>query len=185
MTSFADSWEYQELLGISKQHLDAVDRTRVRPDAIIGADNFNTLRVSTVFAAISIEAAINDYILIHCLFVETPYLQNVFGEITKSYLRSSVLQKLKLVTDHWPDEFPATLLQDVRRLFEIRNRVTHQTGRFTSAKEAADSRSRVDNSPLTNDEMQHMLQHYEIAHDFLSCFWLPGDRELDQPAKPH
>ena len=77
MTSFADSWEFQELLSISKQHRDAVDSSRVHPDAVVGIDNWNTLRVSTVFAAISIEAAFNDFILTHCLFVETPYLQEL------------------------------------------------------------------------------------------------------------
>ena len=39
------------------------------------------------------------------------------------------------------------------------------------------------NSPLSNDDMQHMLRHHEIASDFLSRFWLPGSRELEQPGR--
>ncbi len=184
MTSFADSWEFQELLAISKQARESVDSARVWPHAIAGIDNWNHLRVSTVFAAISIEAALNDYVLFHCLFVETPYLQSVFGEITKSFLRSSWQHKLKLVNEHWPDKFPSALLTDIRRLFEIRNAVTHQTGRFTPARSSPDSTSRINNNPPTNDDMQHMLRHHEIAHDFLSRFWVPGTREVGQPAKP-
>ena len=180
MPSFADSWEFQELLNISKQHRDAVDPSRVRPDAVIGTDNWNTLRVSTVFAAISIEAGFNDFILSHCLFVETPYLQEFFGTVTDRFLMASVHDKLKLVVEHWPVGFPDELLRDVRKLFEIRNRVTHQKGRFQSGDETADNRSVLRNDPLSNDEMQHMLRHHEIAHDFLSRFWLPGTRELEQ-----
>jgi hypothetical protein len=178
--SFVDSWQYQELLNISKQHRDAVDATRVHADAIIGIDNWNTLQVSTVFAAISIEAAVNDYILFHCLCLEMPYLQEVFGEITKNYLRGSVHQKLKLVTEHWPDEFPATLLQDVRELFRLRNWITHQTNEFLSANKTDDGKAVMQSRQLTNDEMQHMLRHYDIAYDFMSRFWLPGSRELNQ-----
>ena len=180
MDSFVDHWEYQELLNISKQHRDSVDSTRVRPNAVIGLDNWSRLRVSTVFAAIAIEAAFNDFILTHCLFVQTPYLQDFFGTMTKKYLRASVPDKLKLVTDHWSEAFPESLLKYVRRLFEIRNWVTHQTGRFRSANETDDGRSVLENHRLTNDEMQHMLRHHEIAHDFLSRFWLPGSRELEQ-----
>jgi hypothetical protein len=182
MASFVDSWEHKELLNISKQHRDAVDPNRVRADAVIGIDNWSTLKVSTVFAAIAIEAALNDYVLIHCLFLETPYLQDFFGDVTKNYLRASVQQKLKLVVDHWPDEFPTTLLQDVRELFRLRNWITHQTSVFLSVNETDDAKAVVQNRGLTNDEMQHMLRHYDIAYDFMSRFWLPGDRELNQPA---
>jgi hypothetical protein len=126
--SFAESWEYQELLGISKEARESVDPERVWPHAIVGADNFNHLRVSTVFAAISIEAALNDYILVHCLFVETSYLQSVFGEITTSFLWAPVRKKVAFLKEHWPDEIPPALLKDVEQLFKIRNQVTHQTG---------------------------------------------------------
>ena len=179
MTSFVDSWEYQALLNISKQHLDALDRTRVREDTIIGIDNYNTLMVSTVFAAISIEAALNNYILIHCLFLDKPYLQEVFGDITENYLRVPIHKKINLVRDHWPDGFPAKLLQDVREMFRIRNHITHQSGELLTANDADDGNAKMRNRPLTDDDMRHMLRHHDIAYDFLSCFWLPGTRELE------
>ena len=166
MTSFADSWELQELLRISKQHRDAVDSSRVFEGIVVGTDNWSTLRVSTVFAAISIEAALNDYILSHCLFVETPYLQSAFGEITKHYLRASVRDKIEFLTENWPDDFPAQLLTNVRRLFDIRNLITHRRGRFTPAKDSDDGKSRMSNRSITREDLWHMLDHYEIAHDF-------------------
>ncbi len=180
MPSFVDHLECRELLTISKQHLDAVDRNRVRPDGIIGIDNLNTLKVSTVFAAMSIEVAVNDYILIHCLFVDTPYLQDVFGEITTRYLRVPVSEKIDFLKHHWPDEFPEELLLDVRKLFAIRNRIAHQSSKFLPLRKG---KAVMKNRPLTNEEMRHMLRHYDLAHDFLSRFWLPGDRELRQSAR--
>ncbi|HUT09343.1 MAG TPA: hypothetical protein VMY42_02510 [Thermoguttaceae bacterium] len=179
MTSFVDSFEYQELLNISKEHLDALDRTRIREDAVIGVDNYNRLMVSTVFAAISIEAALNNYILIHCLFLDRPYLQGLFADITENYLRASIHTKLNLVRDHWPDGFSADILQDVRELFRIRNRITHQSGDLLTANDAQDGNAKMRNRPLTRNDMQHMLRHYDIAYDFLSRFWLPGSRELE------
>ncbi len=178
MTSFADSWEHKELLGIAKQHLDSVDRTRVSKEHVIGVDNHKTLMVATVFSAISIEAALNDYVLIHCNFLDVPYLQGVFGDISADYLRGSIQKKINLVRDHWPDEFPDNLLKDVRELFRIRNRIAHQSGTFVPSFESDDGNAMVRNRPLTSEEMQHMLRHYDIAHDFLGRFWLPGTREL-------
>jgi hypothetical protein len=183
MTSFADSWEYQELLNIAKEHLDSLDRSRVHSDAIIGVDNFSKMKVSAVFAAVAIEAALNDFVLIHCLFLEQPYLQGVLGDITENFLRASVHQKINLVRDHWPDEFPTDLLKDVRELFRIRNRITHQTHEFQTGNYATNGQAVMKNCPLTNDEMQHMLRHYDIARDFLSRFWLPGNREFSQPLR--
>ncbi len=65
-------------------------------------------------------------------------------------------------------------------MIRIRNRIAHQTGEFHTANETTDGGSRMKNRPLTADEMRHMLRHYEIARDFLSRFWLPGNRELQQ-----
>jgi len=179
MTSFVDSWEYQELLAISKDHIDSLDPTRVGPNAIIGIDNYAKLKVSTVFAAISIEAALNNFILMHCLFLQTPYLQEVFGSVTKKFLRTSVHEKIQLLRQNWPDEFPDELIRDVKQLFNIRNRVTHESDEFITANRADDGRAEIRNRPLTDEEMQHMLRHYDIAYDFLSRFWFPGNRELN------
>lgn len=179
MPSFVDSWDYQELLAISKDHLDSMDAARVRPDAIIGTDNYAKLKVSTVFAAIAIEAALNNFVLIHCLFVDEPYLQEVFGTVTKNFLRSSVHEKIKLLRRNWPDEFPDDLIKDVKELFRIRNRVTHESDEFISAARSDDGKAMIQNRPLTNDEMQHMRRHHDIAYDLLSRFWFPGNRELN------
>ena len=179
MTSFADSWEYQELLAISKDHLDSLDPARVRQDVIIGTDNYAKLKVSTVFAAISIEAALNNFILMHCLFIDTPYLQEVFGTITEKFRRSSIHEKIALLRKNWPDEIPDALIEDVKELFRIRNRVTHESGEFITANRSEDGSAVVKNRPLTNKEMQHMRRHHDIAHDFLSRFWFPGNRELN------
>lgn len=134
--------------------------------------------VSTVFSAITIEAALNDYVLIHCNFLERPYLQGVFGDITTDYLRGSIQKKINLVRDHWPDKFPDHLLNDVRELFRIRNRIAHQSGEFVPAFESDSGNAMMTNRPITSSEMQHTLRHYDIAKDFLSRFWLPGTREL-------
>jgi hypothetical protein len=183
MTSFADSWEHQEFLKISKQHLDALDATRVRPDAVIGVDNWNNLKVASVFAAIAVEAALNDYILAHCLSLRKPYLQDVFGDITKRFLRGSVDAKVEFLREHWPDEIPSPLVKDVKRLFVIRNRIVHRTGEYPARHESDDGNAVMKNSSLSNEEMQHMRRHYDIARDFLSRFWFPGARELDQPPR--
>lgn len=183
MTSFVDSFEYQELLNISKQHRDAVDEGRVFANGIAGVDNMSTLKVSTVFAAISIEAALNDYILAHCLFLDTSYLQSVFGDITKSYLWAPYHKKIKVLRDHWPNKFPQALLQDIEELFRIRNLVTHRTHEFFPATHSTGGGSVMRNRPMTVEESHHMLRHHDIAYDFLSRFWLPGNRELDQPPR--
>ena len=70
-------------LGISKDHLDALDPARVRADAIIGNDNYAKLQVSTVFAAISIESALNNFILMHCLFIENRTCKKCFAQSPK------------------------------------------------------------------------------------------------------
>jgi hypothetical protein len=77
-------------------------------------------------------------------------------------------------------EFPPELIGDVRKLIEIRNRITHQSGRFTPSKDSEDGRSTIRNKPLSATDMQHMLRHSQIAREFLEQFWLPGTRELTQ-----
>lgn len=180
MSSFAKNYPHLCLLEISRRHREALDPTRVYDGKVLGQDNWDNLAVSTVFAAIAIEAALNDYVLSHCLFVEGSYLQEVFAEVTGHYLRGSVQNKLKLLADQWPDPLPEQLLKDVRKLIQIRNRIAHQTGAFRTANETADRRSKMTNRALTADEMWHMLKHHEIARDFLGRFWLPGNRELRQ-----
>src|SRR5688572_17714765 len=135
MPSFADNYQHQCLLEISRRHREAVDPARVYDGKVIGQDNWDNLAVSTVFAAVAIEAALNDYVLSHCLFVEFPYLQKVFGEMTEHFLRGSIQNKLKLLTERWPDPFPDQVLKDVGELIRIRNRITHQTGKFRTADE--------------------------------------------------
>jgi hypothetical protein len=184
MPSFAENYQHQCLLEISRRHREAVDSARVYEGKVIGQDNWDNLAVSTVFAAVAIEAALNDYVLSHCLFVAFPYLQEVFGEVTGHFLRGSIQNKLKLLTDRWPDPFPDQLLKDVRELIRVRNRIAHQTGEFRTANETADRQSAMTNRGLTADEMWHMLRHYEIARDFLARFWLPGNREMQQGWEP-
>lgn len=180
MSNFAQNYQHLCLLEISRRHREAVDPSRVRDGEVLGQDNVDNLEVSTVFAAVAIEAALNDYVLSHCLFVEIPYLQEVFGDLTAQFLRGSVQNKIDLLVKRWPDPIPKDLLRDVRELIRIRNRITHQTGEFRSASNTSDSRSVMAYRPLTADEMLHMLRHHEIARDFLSQFWLPGNRALRQ-----
>ncbi len=87
MSSFAQSYQHQCLLEISRRHREAIDPNRVYDGKVIGQDNWDNLAVSTVFAGIAIEAALNDFVLSHCLFVEAPYLQEVFGEVMEQFLR--------------------------------------------------------------------------------------------------
>lgn len=180
MSSFAENYQHQRLLEISRRHRGAVDPSRVYDGKVIGQDNLDNLAVSTVFAATAIEAALNDYVLSHCLFVEAPYLQEVFHEVTAQFIRGSVHKKLDLLVRRWPDPIPKELLKEVRELIRIRNRITHQTGEFRTANKTVGGRSEMKNPALTRDEMSHMLLHYEIAREFLSRFWLPGNRELQQ-----
>jgi hypothetical protein len=179
MTSFVDNWPHRELLNISKSHLDAIDRSRIIEGSVVGLDNHANLKVSTVFAAIAIEAALNDYVLTHCVFLEKPYLQEIFGSITSSFLRSSVQQKINLVRDNWPTPFPEELIADVRNLFRIRNRVTHESGTYVTANFSYEGGAFVRNNPLSKEDNAHMLRHHEIAFSFLEHFWLPGNRELE------
>ena len=178
MTSFVDSYEYKSLLDIAKEHRDAIDDSRITSEGVIGVSNSNRLRISTVFSAISIEAALNDYTLIHCNFLQSPYLEGIFGDITTDFLRGSVQKKIELVRNHWPDEIPTDLIKDVKELIRIRNRIAHQSGQFIPSFKSESGGAMMTNRPLTGDDMLHMLRHHDIAHDFLSRFWLPGNREL-------
>ncbi len=117
--------------------------SRVRPDAVIGVDNYAKLKVSTVFAAISIEAAVNNFILMHCLFLQQPYLQEVFGTIATKFLRSSIHDKIKVLRQNWPDEFPDDLMHDVREPFRIRNQVTHLSDEFVTKARSSDGKKCV------------------------------------------
>ncbi len=179
MSSFAKNYQHQCLLEISRRHRDGVDTSRIHEGQVIGQDNWDNLAVSTVFAAVAIEAALNNYVLSHCLFVDAPYLQDVFGKITEQFLRGSIQNKIDLLVS-WPDPIPKKLLKEVRELIRIRNRIAHQTGEFRTANETAGSGSEMTNRPLTGEDMSHMLRHYQIARDFLDRFCLPGTRELQQ-----
>jgi hypothetical protein len=102
-------------------------------------------------------------------------------DITKSYLRTTSIQdKIELVKNHWPDKIPAEAVKEVRRLIENRNRLAHAKGTFRTANETPHGTAEMQNHRLTGDEMWHMLDHYKIAHDFLSRFWMPGTREASQ-----
>ena len=178
MSSFAQSYQHQCLLNISRRHRDSVDPDRIFTDNVAGQDNWDNLDVSTVFAAIAIEASLNDYVLSHCLFVEGRYLQGIFGEVAKNYLRGSVHNKIDLLKKHWPDLLPKELLKDIQELIRIRNSIAHQTGEFRAEHQAADQCGQMTNCSMPAKDRLHMLRHYEIALDFLSRFWLPGNREL-------
>jgi len=179
MTSFKDSWQHRELLDISKAHLDAIDRNRMTSDGvIIGNDNYANLKVSTVFAAIAMEAAINDFLQIHCLFVDKPYLQEFFVSVTDRFLFARVDERLAVVRRCLDGKFPDALISDARRLFQIRNRVVHQSGEFIDRDKENGLKS-LTNRPLDADSLRHMLRHHEIADEFLGSFWLPGTRELE------
>lgn len=178
MPSFADSWQHTELLKIAKEHRDAIDPGRITDEAVIGVENANRLKVATVFSAITVEAALNDYILIHCNFLDSPYLEGVFGDITTDYLRGSVQKKINLIRDHWPNEIPPELIKDVRKMFEIRNRIAHQSSEFIPSFNSDSGGAMMTNRPLTGEQMLHMLRHHDIALEFLGRFWLHGNREL-------
>jgi hypothetical protein len=182
MPNFADHFEIRELLNISKAQLDALDRSRIRDGKIIGGDNAQKLKVATVFAGIAIEASLNDFLQVHCLFAESPYLQSFFGELTHRCLRGSVQGKIDLLLRFWPQPFDPDLVKDVRRIFQIRNRVVHRTGKLLFSDDGHGVKS-LSNDPLSDDDMQHMLSHHNIAERFLSNFWLPGQREL-RPGVP-
>jgi len=180
MPSFAENYQHKSLLEISRRHRESVDGTRVCNGKVIGQDNQENLAVSTVFAAIAIEASLNDFVLSHCLFVELPYLQEVFSDFAEKYLRGSVQNKIDMLIKRWPDPFPKELVSSVKELFQIRNRITHQTGKFQTSNETEIRRGQMTNMQLTSTEMTHMLRHSDIAFDFLSRFWLPGNREVLQ-----
>jgi hypothetical protein len=136
MPNFADDYQHKCLLEISRRHRDAVDPARVYDGKVIGQDNWDNLAVSTVFAAIAIEAALNHYVQSHCLFLEGLYLQEVFGGITKQFLHSSIHNKIKILLKCWPEPIANNLRKDVEQLISIRNRITHQTGEFETASKA-------------------------------------------------
>lgn len=179
-SGFAASPAIQELLQISKSHLDAVDRSRMHDGIVVGNDNFANLMVSTVFAAVAIETAFNQFIQVHCLFVDLPYLQTFYANLTERYLWARIDEKINLVQGCWPTPFPDGLIREVRELFRVRNRVTHQTGRLMPVEDRSHGIESLTNKPLDADEMRHMLQHYEIALVFLSHFGLPGNAALRQ-----
>jgi hypothetical protein len=178
MPGFAEYYPVQCLLEISKRHRDAVDLARSRNGEVIGQDNFDNLMVSTVFAAIAIEASLNDYVFSHCLFLQDEYFQKAFRGITKRFLRSSIHNKIKLLLDCWSDGFPKELIKDVRHLIKIRNDITHQTGEFMTLSDTAERRSSMTNFRLDRADLSHMLEHHKIAYDFLSLFWLPGNGQI-------
>lgn len=182
MATFAESWEYQNDLSIAKDSLDALDHARICDGKIIGQDNFNRLRVSTVFSCIAVEKALNDFLMIHFLFLDNVYLQAFFAEGRDRMLRADVWTKLKTVSRFWPDPFPHDLLNDVRKMFQIRNRIVHQTPTLQTRRESDDGKSSM--SQITSEEMNHMLGHHDIASRYLGLFGLHGNRELQQWAPP-
>jgi hypothetical protein len=176
--NFAMYYPIQCHLGISKRHLDALDPARVRDGRVIGQDNMDNLMVSTMFSAIAVEAALNEYVLSHCLFLDLEYLQKAFRDITKQFMRSSIQNKLHLLLECWPQEFPDELVKDVRRLIDIRNKITHQAGSIKTESETSDRRGTMGNFQLDAADGAHMLRHHDIAQDFLSRFWYPGNDEI-------
>jgi hypothetical protein len=152
MPSFAEYYPIQCLLEISRKHRDAVDPSRIRDGKVIGQDNWDNLAVSSVFAAISIEAALNDYLLCHCLFLELPALQQFFGGVMETFLRSRFDIKLGLLKKCWSRELPSDLLTKVGGVIRVRNRIAHQTGEFITAGDREDGRAALMNHRLTEAE---------------------------------
>lgn len=142
--------------------------------------------MSTVFSAISIEAAINDFLQTHCLFVQSPYLQEFFGEAIDALMRLPTPRKLDLVKKFSTYAIEQDLRKDVQRLIEIRNRIIHQKGEFTPCHKNEDGTAALTQSlsPLRDGDIVHMLRHVEIARTFLSTFGSPGSAELDQWRSP-
>jgi len=148
MATFAESWEYQNDLNIAKESLDALDHGRIYDGKIIGQDNLNRLRVSTVFSCIAVEKALNDFVMCHFLFLDNTYLQAFFAEGRNRMLRADVETKLRTVSRFWPDPFPDDLLNDVRKMFNIRNRIIHQTPTLETRRERGDAKSTMSNSQI-------------------------------------
>jgi hypothetical protein len=159
MPSFAEYYPIKCLLDISRRHREAVDSSRVYDGKIIGQDNWDTLSVSTVLAAIAIEASLNDFTLSHCLFLAFLYLQEAFGAVTEQFLRTSIHKKIDLLVKLWPEELPTDPVKDVRKLISIRNRIAHQTGEFRTANETDHGRGEMPNRGLNADEAWHCLKH--------------------------
>jgi len=186
MSKYSDSWVHTRMLSIAQDSLDRVERSRVREDTVIGMDNWDRLYVSTVFSAIAIEAAINDFLQIHCLFAHSPYLQEFFGKAVDALTRLSTPEKIKLVKKFSSCTIEQDLLDEVRRLIEIRNRIIHQKGEFTPGhkREEGTASLSLALSPVKDGEIVHMMRHPDIARRFLSSFGSPGTAELDRWKSP-
>lgn len=180
MSTYADSWIHTRMLEIARAHRDALDTERVIDGCVIGQDNFDKLYVSTVFSALAIERAVNDFIQTHALFSDLPYFQKFFGLAVEQLLWLRNDRKLKLVTDFYSGEVDGTLLEEVKRLIKIRNSIVHPKGEFKSSRESDDGRSCLSTSGLSEENVKHMLGHVEIAERFLGSFGPPGTNELDQ-----
>src|SRR5205807_2008161 len=106
----------RSLLAIAKRHLDALDRSRVTREYVIGVDNWEQLYVTAVFSAMAIEAGVNDFLLHHCMVLQTPYLQLFFGNVMEGYLRSPIHKKIVALSRCLPGRFSAELLKDVNEM---------------------------------------------------------------------
>lgn len=178
--SFYESWQHRALLDISKSHLDAIDRSRIDDEGVIvGLGNLANLQVSTVFAAIAIEASINDCLMGHCLMIENPYLSTFFSTVLKRYLMGRIHDKISLIHRCWSESLNAETVKEAKKLFTIRNRIVHQSGEFIH-HDAEFGLKGLSGAGLTGDELRHMLDHHEIAKDFLDSFWMPGAKQLQK-----
>ncbi len=185
MNTYADSWIHTRMLEIAQEHFDALDRSRVCNGRVTGLDNFDKLFVSTIFSAIAIETAVNDFLQVHSLFADIPYLQEFFGRAVDSLLWENSTKKLELVKRFSCRKPDKALVGEIKRLIKIRNKITHQKGEFTPAHQNDSNEDSLSvGSPLDGDDIRHMLLHVDLARRFLQSFGPPGSAELEQWRDP-
>lgn len=170
-------------MDIARKHLDYIKKKQSNELKIPGIIEDHGL-VTSIFAAASIEAAINLYILIPVIYIKDSQTRIFFDSLLTKYFRSPIPVKLKFVCETFPElKKSKTLLRKVEKLFYYRNLIMHsspdhvEVSRYEfNNKDTIKHSSRLKKtfpefyfgSNFKNkEEIKLAHEHFEIAEEFI------------------
>jgi hypothetical protein len=140
--------------------------------------------VTSIFAAASIEAAINLYILLPVVYIKNSKTRIFFGSLLTKYFRSPISVKLKFICKTFPElKKNKKLLKKVGALFSYRNLIMHSAPDHVEESdyyfEDEDSRKHLNRVKKTSprfyfgsnfnseEEIKLAQEHFDIAEEFI------------------
>lgn len=168
-------------MDIARKHLDYIKKRQSNELKIPGIIEDHGV-VTSIFAAASIEAAINLYILLPVIYIKESQTRIFFGSLLTKYFRSSIPVKLKFVCETFPElKKSKKLLKKVEELFSYRNRIMHSSPDHVeefdyyfdedsiqhSKKNRTSPRFYFGSSLSGEVEIKLARGHYEVAEEFI------------------